>query len=92
MMDQNWKVKVCDFGLSCILKSNEEKTTCGTPAWSAPEVCMSFTFRELKCNIVVQVLCGNSHTTKSDVYSFAIVIWENLTRKIPFEGMAALEV
>ncbi len=32
------------------------------------------------------------YSTKADVYSFGIVIWEVLTREVPFNGMSAEEV
>ncbi|KAL4582434.1 hypothetical protein LXL04_006983 [Taraxacum kok-saghyz] len=40
LVDEDWNVKVCDFGLSC-LKHNtflSSKSTAGTPEWMAPEV------------------------------------------------------
>lgn len=38
------------------------------PNWAAPEV----------------VVAGGRHTQASDVYSFALVMWEMISRKIPF--------
>jgi len=38
LVDENWKLKVCDFGLSRIMDSRNSMTACGTPAWVAPEV------------------------------------------------------
>ena len=74
LLDDTWRVKVADFGLSCTLRSSDQ-TSCGTPAWSAPEV-----------------LRGSACTKKSDVYSFAIVVWELLARSIPYEGKTGMEV
>lgn len=31
-------------------------------------------------------------TCKSDVYSFAIILWEMLTRNIPYEGASVFKV
>ena len=73
LLDDTWRVKVADFGLSCTLRSDQ--VSCGTPAWSAPEV-----------------LRGGVCTKKSDVYSFAIVVWELLSRSVPYEGMSGMEV
>mmetsp|Transcript_14728 Transcript_14728/g.23013 ORF Transcript_14728/g.23013 Transcript_14728/m.23013 type:complete len:743 (-) Transcript_14728:55-2283(-) len=74
LLDETWRVKVSDFGLSCTLRSPDQ-ASCGTPAWSAPEV-----------------LRGSACTTQSDVYSFAIVVWELLSRAVPYEGKSGMEV
>ncbi|EFA81968.1 protein tyrosine kinase [Heterostelium album PN500] len=37
LVDDNWKVKVADFGLSTI-EQTATMTACGTPCWTAPEV------------------------------------------------------
>jgi len=38
LVDDNWRVKVCDFGLSKFVEPQHEMTACGTPAYAAPEV------------------------------------------------------
>jgi len=38
LVDDNWRVKVCDFGLSKFVENKHEMTACGTPAYAAPEV------------------------------------------------------
>ncbi|PWZ57720.1 Serine/threonine-protein kinase EDR1 [Zea mays] len=40
LVDNNWNVKVCDFGLSRLKHSTflSSKSTAGTPEWMAPEV------------------------------------------------------
>jgi serine/threonine protein kinase len=60
LVDENWKVKVCDFGLSRIYGDTQGNamTACGTPCWTAPEI-----------------LRNSHYTTKADVYSFGIVLW-----------------
>ncbi len=37
-MDENWNVKVADFGFARIKEENATMTRCGTPSWTAPEV------------------------------------------------------
>eukprot|EP01132_Coremiostelium_polycephalum_P004784 gene4784-5967_t len=38
LVEENWKVKVADFGLSRIEQQAATMTACGTPCWTAPEV------------------------------------------------------
>jgi len=38
LVDENWRVKVCDFGLSKFVDTKHVMTACGTPAYAAPEV------------------------------------------------------
>jgi hypothetical protein len=38
LVDENWRVKVCDFGLSKFIENKNDMTACGTPAYAAPEV------------------------------------------------------
>jgi len=77
LVDENYNVKICDFGLSAynplgVLKS---QSTPGTPLWMSPEV-----------------LRGESITEKTDVYSFGIVLWEMYTAKDPFDNHDDIEV
>lgn len=38
-----------------------------------------------------EVLAHQRYSEKADVYSFGIVLWECLTRRIPYEGMTAVQ-
>ena len=78
------KAVLCDFGLAKItssastLQGMKIKDIGGlSPRYAAPEV---FADMHLK------VASNPDSEMKSDVYSFAIVIWELLSRKIPWEG------
>jgi len=76
LVDENWKVKVCDFGLSTIVEqASHTMTACGTPCWTAPEV-----------------LRNQRYSEKADVYSFGIVLWEAATRDDPYAGMPPFQV
>jgi serine/threonine protein kinase len=69
LVDDNWCVKVCDFGLT-LVKKNEEKANygaIGTPLWMAPEV-----------------LTNQAYDESADLYSFGIVLWELMTHKDPY--------
>eukprot|EP00029_Vermamoeba_vermiformis_P005307 TRINITY_DN1806_c0_g1_i1.p1 TRINITY_DN1806_c0_g1~~TRINITY_DN1806_c0_g1_i1.p1 ORF type:complete len:987 (-),score=159.87 TRINITY_DN1806_c0_g1_i1:65-3025(-) len=67
LIDKDYKIKVCDFGLSRIIADDQNLTTLGklrgTYAYTAPELYHGATF-----------------TTKSDVYSIGIVLWEMVNR------------
>ncbi|KAK8579737.1 hypothetical protein V6N12_070047 [Hibiscus sabdariffa] len=72
LVDSNYTVKVCDFGLSRS-KANtflSSKTAAGTPEWMAPEV-----------------LCDENSNEKSDVYSFGVVLWELMTLQQPWKQL-----
>jgi len=77
LVDKNWTVKVCDFGLSR-QKHNTfltSKSGAGTPEWMAPEV-----------------LRNELSDEKSDVYSFGVILWELATLQQPWAGMNAIQV
>ncbi|XWS42468.1 hypothetical protein CRYUN_Cryun16bG0016400 [Craigia yunnanensis] len=77
LVDKNWNVKVCDFGLSR-LKHNtflSSKSTGGTPEWMAPEV-----------------LRNEPSNEKCDVYSFGVILWELATQRLPWSGMNSMQV
>jgi serine/threonine-protein kinase CTR1 len=71
-VDENWTVKVADFGLSSIKSLDEDgnKVTgaVGSPFYMAPEV-----------------LVDKEYDEKADVYSFAVVVWEVLSGEEPYK-------
>lgn len=76
LIDNNWNVKVADFGLSrSMVESDATLTACGTPSWAAPEV-----------------LRRDHYTYKADVYSFAICLWEMSTRSRPYGNLKPYQV
>ena len=76
LVDEFWRVKVCDFGLSTVLEhQSQTMTACGTPCWTAPEV-----------------LKHLHYTVKADVYSFAIVMWECVARVDPYMNIPPFKV
>lgn len=76
LLDENFKAKLSDFGLSRI--KSETKSTIkasgmvGSLPWMAPE----FSQRRAV------------YTQKSDVYSLGMTFWEVASRKIPFQDAA----
>ncbi|KAL8199650.1 hypothetical protein R6Q57_013218 [Mikania cordata] len=77
LVDKNWTVKVCDFGLSRFKTDTfkSSKAITGTPEWMAPEV-----------------LRGEPADEKSDVYSFGVILWELVTMRQPWNGLNAAQV
>ncbi|KAL5559267.1 hypothetical protein UlMin_035478 [Ulmus minor] len=77
LVDKNWVVKVCDFGLSRLKHHTflSSKSTAGTPEWMAPEV-----------------LRNEPANEKCDVYSFGVILWELATCRIPWKGLNPMQV
>jgi serine/threonine protein kinase len=70
--------RICDFGYSRELSRQDEKMTnnIGTPHWMAPEM-----------------LSGTGiYDEKIDVYAYGMVLWEILTKKLPYAGMEAAQI
>ncbi|XP_027181432.1 probable serine/threonine-protein kinase SIS8 [Coffea eugenioides] len=77
LVDKNWVVKVCDFGMSRMKHHTflSSKSTAGTAEWMAPEV-----------------LRNEPSNEKSDVYSFGVILWELATHKVPWTEMNSMQV
>ncbi|KAL8166513.1 hypothetical protein V2J09_008012 [Rumex salicifolius] len=77
LVDNNWVVKVCDFGLSRLKHHTflSSKSTAGTPEWMAPEV-----------------LRNEQSNEKCDIYSFGVILWELATLRIPWHGLNPMQV
>lgn len=79
-------VKVCDFGVSLPLKSDGtlhkikgcKAVYVGTPCWSAPEVLKG------------EENLGAIITSKADIFSYGLVIWEMLTLNVPNMGKTSI--
>ncbi|KAK6925382.1 hypothetical protein RJ641_009708 [Dillenia turbinata] len=77
LVDKNWVVKVCDFGLSRMKNSTflSSRSTAGTAEWMAPEV-----------------LRNEPSDEKCDVFSFGVILWELSTMQQPWGGMNPMQV
>ncbi|KAK1294696.1 Serine/threonine-protein kinase HT1 [Acorus calamus] len=76
-------VKLVDFGLAREETLTEMMTAeTGTYRWMAPELYSTVTLRHGE---------KKHYNHKVDAYSFAIVLWELLHNRLPFEGMSNLQ-
>ncbi|KAJ8749936.1 hypothetical protein K2173_013851 [Erythroxylum novogranatense] len=76
-------VKLADFGLAREESLTEMMTAeTGTYRWMAPELYSTVTLRRGE---------KKHYNHKVDAYSFAIVLWELIHNKLPFEGMSNLQ-
>ncbi|KAL8140803.1 hypothetical protein V2J09_006824 [Rumex salicifolius] len=76
-------VKLADFGLAREESLTEMMTAeTGTYRWMAPELYSTVTLRQGE---------KKHYNHKVDAYSFAIVLWELLNNRLPFEGMSNLQ-
>ncbi|XP_042501495.1 serine/threonine-protein kinase EDR1 [Macadamia integrifolia] len=77
LVDKDWVVKVCDFGLSRLQHHTylSSKSTAGTAEWMAPEV-----------------LRNEPSNEKCDVYSFGVILWELATLRMPWSWMNPMQV
>ncbi|XP_074312229.1 putative serine/threonine-protein kinase SIS8 isoform X2 [Silene latifolia] len=77
LVDKNWVVKVCDFGLSRMKHSTflSSRSTAGTAEWMAPEV-----------------LRNEPSNEKCDVFSYGVILWELCTLQQPWGGMNPMQV
>ncbi|KAM1130132.1 hypothetical protein ACFX19_045520 [Malus domestica] len=76
-------VKLADFGLAREESLTEMMTAeTGTYRWMAPELYNTVTLRHGE---------KKHYNHKVDAYSFAIVLWELIHNKLPFEGMSNLQ-
>jgi serine/threonine protein kinase len=82
MVDNNWTVKVGDFGLSKVLDTSKEQTVCGTAGF--------ILFYLETC--APEVLSRSLYTEKADVFSFGVVMWEIITREPLYPGLNFYEL
>lgn len=76
LIDDDFNAKVCDFGLARI-----KQTTMTLTGKQGTPLWMS-----------PQMLSGDPSGEMCDVYSFAIVMWEILTRQLPYKGEKSFHV
>ncbi|PRW57887.1 water chloroplastic isoform A [Chlorella sorokiniana] len=76
LVDDAWRVKVCDFALSAILaQPQQEQGGVTNPMWLAPEV-----------------LRQEPATTKADVFAFGLVLFELLVWRLPWVQVTPFQI
>ncbi|CAI9087273.1 OLC1v1021308C1 [Oldenlandia corymbosa var. corymbosa] len=77
LVNKNWTVKICDFGLSRVMTTRpmKDSSSAGTPEWMAPELIRNEPFTE-----------------KCDIFSFGVIIWELCTLNKPWDGIPSAQV
>lgn len=78
MLDNDFACKVGDFGLT--------RTSAGTAAVQMTGQCGTFQY------MAVEVLANKPYSEKADVFSFGILLWEMVARKLPYFGMQPMQV
>lgn len=78
MLDKDFNCKVGDFGLT--------RTSRGTADVQMTGQCGTFQY------MAVEVLANKPYSEKADVFSFGILLWEMVARKLPFFGMQPMQV
>lgn len=77
LVNKHWTVKICDFGLSRLLKDvpTKDNSSAGTPEWMAPEL-----------------IRNESVCEKCDIFSLGVIMWELCTLSRPWEGVPPVQV
>lgn len=78
MLDKEYNCKVGDFGLTRISR--------GSAAVQMTGQCGTFQY------MAVEVLANKPYSEKADVFSFGILLWEMIARKLPYFGMQPMQV
>lgn len=78
LIGEHWNAKVADFGLCKIIRDKGSKGKY-TPCGTPKWA-------------APEVLRNEVYTTKADIYSFGIILWEMASRQDVFPGMSAFEL
>ncbi|BDA45524.1 probable serine/threonine-protein kinase CTR1 at C-terminar half [Coccomyxa sp. Obi] len=78
LVDKHWRVKVCDFNLSRVETSAQDKSSsisANNPRWLAPEV-----------------ISNRAFSKAADVFSFGVILWELATWQLPWEELSIFQI
>uniref|UniRef100_A0A0E0J750 non-specific serine/threonine protein kinase n=1 Tax=Oryza nivara TaxID=4536 RepID=A0A0E0J750_ORYNI len=94
LMDKDHVVKVADFGVARFQDQGGNMTAeTGTYRWMAPEAYhpLKLLMEVHRAPRILKVINHQPYDNKADVFSFAIVLWELITSKIPYNTMTPLQ-
>ena len=77
LIDEAGKVKIGDFGWSRLLSASFDAGKTFFHGWQW---------------VAPEILWGGKFTEAADVYSFAMVSWETVTRSVPFHGLNPTQI
>lgn len=77
LIDSHGLVKISDFGLSCLLDNGSTSDLTAETG----------TYRWM----APEVIRHEPYSSKADVYSFGIVLWEMIAKDQPFRGMTPIQ-
>ncbi|ETO64112.1 TKL protein kinase [Phytophthora nicotianae P1976] len=77
LLDAQGTAKISDFGLSCVMEVGR----------SADRTAETGTYGWM----APEVIRHEPYSSKADVYSFAVVLWELLAKDIPFKGQTPMQ-
>jgi hypothetical protein len=88
LITESWGVKIADFGLSFLFPDSEDGSS-GTEHDTSrvPLGCVGTHHW-----IAPEVLRGEEYSQAADIYSFGIILWEMIHRKIPYHDLTAAQV
>lgn len=71
LVDRSWNIKIADFGLS-VARHNSSDEAQISLLWTAPEILNRL---------------PDCYSFSSDMFSFGVIMWELMSRKLPWEGI-----
>lgn len=86
LITETWGVKIADFGLSFLFPDNEDFVI-DFPSAKVPLGCVGTHHW-----IAPEVLRGEEYSQAADIYSFGVILWEMVHRKIPYQDLSAAQV
>jgi len=77
LVDEYFRIKLCDFGISKIRRDQQNYSTKTVGTYQY---------------MAPETISKSIYTTKTDVYSFGILLWEIWTRKVVYESMQPIQI